>query len=148
MKCTQRATSILIVKSKEWAVSVELTYSLFSFGIVERILHNIYPNSKIRTEKFQKFCQNYLQTFHGTVQNFCDKKVLLDIENLPIIRILSCFKKRKKTFKKCSSIWFFKQKYQWVFSSYFLYDPKWICPGSTGNFFTLKKHTLNWWWIV
>lgn len=100
MKYTQRATSILIVKSKEWAVSVELTYSLFSFGTVERILHNIYPNSKIRTEKFQKFCQDCLQTFHGTVQNFCDKKVLLEIENLPIIRILSCFKKRKKTFKK------------------------------------------------
>jgi hypothetical protein len=87
---THRATLVLIIKSKKWAVSVELTYSLFSFGIIEWILHNIYPNRKIRTEKFQKFRQNCIQTFHGTVQNFCDKKVLLDIENLPIIRIIRC----------------------------------------------------------
>ena len=53
------------------------------------------PNSKISTDKFRKFCQSFLWTYHDTVQNFCDKNVLMDIESLPISRISSCFYKAK-----------------------------------------------------
>lgn len=98
MNFTQRATMILMIKSKEWAVSVELTYSLFSFGIKERKYYTQHLPEPYNTHgKVSEFPPKFIiQTFHGTVQNFCDEKVLPDIENLPIIRILSCFYKNTK----------------------------------------------------